>query len=125
MNVIGLVTSACIVGVAMSSMHGKVTTLLVFFTELSAIMMKITSWIIFIAPIGIFFLTVSQIIGMDNLHLIVEKLSLYLVTVIVGILIHGFIILPIIFYAFTRKNPYSFIGRMTQAIVMAFGTASR
>lgn len=125
MNVIGLVTCACIMGVAMSSMHGKVTTLLAFFTEMSALMMKITTWVIFISPIGIFCLTVSQIIEMENLHEIAEKLSLYLVTVVVGILIHGFVILPIIFYTFTRQNPYLFIVRMGQAIVMAFGTASR
>lgn len=125
MNVIGLVTCACIMGVAMSSMHGKVTTLLAFFTEMSALMMKITTWVIFISPIGIFCLTVSQIIEMENLHEIAEKLSLYLVTVVVGILVHGFVILPIIFYTFTRQNPYLFIVRMGQAIVMAFGTASR
>lgn len=125
MNIIGLVTTACIIGVAMSSMHGKVATLLAFFTELTAMMMKITSWIIFISPIGIFFLTVSQIIEMENPHEMAEKLSLYLVTVIVGILIHGFVVLPLIFYVFTRQNPYLFIVRMGQAIVMAFGTASR
>lgn len=125
MNVIGLVTIACIAGVAMSSMHGKVPTLLAFATETSALMMKITTWVIFVSPIGIFSLTVSQIIEMDDLHTIAQKLSLYLVTVIVGILVHGFIVLPIIFYAFTRQNPYLFIARMSQALVMAFGTASR
>lgn len=125
MNVIGLVTTACFVGVAMSSMHGKVNTLLAFATEVSSLMMKITTWVIFFSPFGIFSLTVSQIIEMDNLHAIAEKLSLYLVTVIVGILVHGFIVLPIIFYAFTRQNPYIFIARMAQALVMAFGTASR
>lgn len=125
MNVIGLVTAACIVGVAMSSMHGKVNTLLAFATETSALMMKVTTWVIFISPIGIFSLTVSQIIEMENLHAIAEKLSLYLVTVIVGILFHGFVVLPIIFYVFTRQNPYIFIARMGQALVMAFGTASR
>lgn len=125
MNVIGLVVSACIVGVAMSSMNGEVSTLLAVVSELSAMMMKITTWLIFFSPIGIFFLTVSQIIEMNNLHVMAEKLSLYLITVTVGILFHGFVILPAIFYTFTRQNPYSFIGRMGQAIVMAFGTASR
>lgn len=125
MNVIGLVTIACIVGVAMSSMHGKVTTLLAFATETSALMMKITTWVVYFSPIGIFCLTVAQIIEMDNLHVIAEKLSLYLVTVIVGILVHGFIVLPTIFYIFTRQNPYTFIARVGQALVMAFGTASR
>lgn len=125
MNVIGLVTCACIAGVAMSSMHGRVPILLAFFTEMSALMMKITTWVIFVSPIGIFCLTVSQIIEMENLHEVAEKLSLYLITVVTGILFHGFVVLPTIFYVFTRQNPYIFIVRMGQAIVMAFGTASR
>lgn len=125
MNIIGIVVSACVIGIAMSSMHGKVSTLLALVTELSTMMMKITTWVICVSPIGIFFLTVSQIIEMDDLNVVVGKLGLYLITVISGILFHGFVILPILFYAFTRKNPYVFIVGMGQAIVTAFGTASR
>lgn len=125
MNIIGIVVSACVIGIAMSSMHGKVNTLLALVTELSTMMMKITTWVICVSPIGIFFLTVSQIIEMDDLNVVVGKLGLYLITVISGILFHGFVILPILFYAFTRKNPYVFIVGMGQAIVTAFGTASR
>lgn len=88
-------------------------------------MMKITSWVIGISPIGIFFLTLSQVISMDDLDVVAGKLGLYLITVISGILLHGFIVLPIIYYVFTRQNPYVFIVGMGQAIVMAFGTASR
>lgn len=125
MNIIGLVVSACVCGIAMSTMHGSVNTLLALVTELSTMMMKITSWVIFVSPVGIFFLTTSQIIEMDDFNVVAGKLGLYLLTVIGGILFHGFIILPIIFYLFTLKNPYTFIVGMGQAIVTAFGTASR
>lgn len=125
MNIIGLVVSACIVGIAMSTMHGSVNTLLSLVTEISTMMMKITTWVVFISPIGIFFLIVSQIIEMDDLNVVAGKLGLYLLTVIGGIIFHGFVILPLIYYAFTRKNPYVFIVGMGQAIVTAFGTGSR
>ncbi|XP_031633389.1 excitatory amino acid transporter 3-like [Contarinia nasturtii] len=125
MNIIGLVVSAVVLGIAMSSLHGTVNTLLHLVTEVSTIMMKITSWVIFISPIGIFFLTVSQVIEMDDLNVVAGKLGLYLFTVIFGILFHGFIILPIIYYVFTRKNPYNFIfNGMGQAMMVAFGTGS-
>lgn len=87
--------------------------------------MKITSWVIFVSPIGIFFLTVSQVAEMDDLNVVAGKLGLYLITVIFGIIFHGFVILPIIYYLFTRKNPYTFIVGMGPAIVTAFGTGSR
>lgn len=125
MNIIGLVVSACVCGIAMSTMHGSVNTLLALVTETSKMMMKITSWVISVSPIGIFFLIVSQIIEMDNLNVVAGKLGLYLITVIGGILFHGFIVLPIIFYLFTRENPYLFVVGMAQALVTAFGTGSR
>lgn len=125
MNIIGLVVTACVCGVAMSAMHEGVKTLLALIKEISQMMMKITGWVISISPIGIFFLTVSQILRMDDLNVVFGKLGLYLVTVSGGIIFHGFVVLPIIFYAFTRKNPYVFVARMGQALITAFGTGSR
>lgn len=109
----------------MSTMHGSVDTLLALVTETSTLMMKITSWVVFISPIGIFFLIASQIIEMDDLNVVAGKLGLYLITVIGGIIFHGFVILPIIYYVLTQKNPYVFIAGMSQAIITAFGTGSR
>lgn len=125
MNIIGLVVVACVCGIAMSSMHECANTLRKLVKELSQMMMKITSWVITISPIGIFFLTVSQILLMDDLNVIFGKLGLYLLTVIGGILFHGFVVLPLIYYTFTRMNPYVFIVGMGQALITAFGTGSR
>lgn len=125
MNIIGIVVTAVVFGIAMSTMTNSVPTLVVLVNEISVVMMKITSWVIFISPVGIFFLTMSQMILMDDLDVVAGKLGLYLLTVISGILFHGFVVLPIIFYVFTKKNPYIFVGRMGQALATAFGTASR
>lgn len=125
MNFIGLIVCSVVCGIAMSTMTETVPTMLVLVNEISIIMMRITSWVISVSPIGIFFLTVSQMVKMDDLDVVAGKLGLYLLTVISGILFHGFVILPAIYYLFTKQNPYIFIGRMGQAIVTAFGTGSR
>jgi Na+/H+-dicarboxylate symporter len=49
----------------------------------------------------------------------------YFGTVLTGLLIHGFIVVPLIFALVTRRLPFKFLGNMTQAIATAFGTASR
>lgn len=125
MNIIGIVVSAVVFGIAMSTLTKSVPTLIVLVNEISMVMMKITTWVIFISPVGIFFLTMSQMILMDDLDVVAGKLGLYLLTVIGGILFHGFVVLPILFYVMTKKNPYIFVGRMGQALATAFGTASR
>ena len=37
---------------------------------------------------------------------------------------HGFIVLPLIFTAVTRRKPFRFIANMTNAFTTAFGTGS-
>lgn len=125
MNIIGLIVVACVCGVAMGTMQENVKILLALIKEISKMMMKITGWVINISPIGIFFLTVSEILQMDDMSVVFGKLGLYLMTTVVGILLHGFVVLPLTYYIFTRQNPYVFVIGMGQAIITAFGTGSR
>merc|ERR1712066_759005 len=52
------------------------------------------------------------------------QLGLYFMTVLIGLFVHGFVVLPIIYSVTTRKLPFRFIANMTNAFTTAFGTAS-
>merc|ERR1712066_59113 len=52
------------------------------------------------------------------------QLGLYFMTVLIGLFLHGFVVLPIIYTVCTRKLPFRFIANMTNAFTTAFGTAS-
>lgn len=121
----GLVVCATACGIAMSTMHGQVNTFLKLVTEFSQLMMKITTWVIWISPVGIFFLIVAQILGMEDLNVLAGKLGFYTLTVAFGVIFHGFVILPLIYFLLTRQNSYKFIAGLSQALTTAFGTASR
>lgn len=69
-------------------------------------------------------LVASKITAMKSLNEIVGLLGMYFVTVLVALLIHGFLILPGLYFLFTKKNPYVYISRMAEALVTAFGTSS-
>ena len=62
--------------------------------------MKVVEWIIFLAPIGVFFLIIGQILEMQNLGESFQLLGWYLLTVVVGISFHGLIVLPLIYGKF-------------------------
>lgn len=124
MNIMGLVVASIVFGIAISSARAQTRSLLTVFNELSHTMMRITGWVIWLSPIGVFFLILSKLMEMDNILGVFAKLGLYFLTVAGGILFHGFVILPAIFFFVTRKNPLRFIGNMGQAIATAFGTSS-
>ena len=77
------------------------------------------------APIGILFLITGSMVGVQDWGLVFSQLGLYMATVLSGLAIHGLIILPLIYLVIVRKNPYSFIAGVTQALFTALGTASR
>merc|ERR1719410_636728 len=87
-------------------------------------MMTITTWVIYLAPVGVFFLIGAQVLEMADFNMVAGQLGLYFTTVLVGLGLHGFVVLPILFTICTRTMPFRFIANMTNAFTTAFGTAS-
>ena len=78
-----------------------------------------------LSPIGICSLIAGKLAGMKDINENLESLGLYMLTVIIGLLIHSIITLPIIYFVIVRKNPVRFFLGMGSALLTAFGTSSR
>lgn len=124
MNILGLVFFSVFLGITLAVMGEKGKPLMEFFICLSEAMMTITTWVIYMAPVGVFFLIGGQILDMDDFGVVAGQLGKYFMTVLVGLFVHGFIVLPIIYTVIVRKLPFRFIANMTNAFTTAFGTAS-
>lgn len=70
------------------------------------------------------FLVASKVTEMESFDMIVKSLGMYFVTVLIGLTIHGFIVLPLLYFIITKRNPISYISNMAQALATAFGTSS-
>lgn len=77
------------------------------------------------SPFGIACLITGKIISINDLEVVAKQLGMYMVTVIIGLIIHGAIFLPTIYFAIVRKNPFTFFMGIFQAWITALGTASR
>lgn len=77
------------------------------------------------SPFGIACLICGKIISIKDLEVVARQLGMYMVTVIIGLIIHGAIFLPSIYFVITRKNPFTFFLGIFQAWITALGTASR
>nr|XP_055050040.1 solute carrier family 1 member 9 isoform X2 [Misgurnus anguillicaudatus] len=124
MNVLGLIGFFITFGICMGKMGERGKLMSDFFNILNEIIMRMVSMIMWYSPVGIASLICGKIAAIGDLEVVARQLGMYMVTVIVGLIIHGGIILPIIFFAITRKNPFTFYSGIFQAWITALGTAS-
>nr|XP_033784571.1 excitatory amino acid transporter 2 [Geotrypetes seraphini] len=124
MNVLGLIGFFIAFGVAMGKMGEQARLMVDFFSILNEIVMKLVTMIMWYSPLGIACLICGKIIAIKDLEVVARQLGMYMVTVIVGLIIHGGIFLPLIYFAITRKSPFSFFAGIFQAWITALGTAS-
>lgn len=71
------------------------------------------------------FLVGSKIVEMKDIIMLVTSLGKYIFTSILGHFIHGGIVLPLVYFVFTRKNPFRFLLGLLTPFATAFATCSR
>ncbi|CAL8348524.1 unnamed protein product [Gadus morhua 'NCC'] len=123
-NALGMVVFSVCLGLVMGSMKQQGQALRDFFDSLNEAIMRLVAVIIWYAPVGILFLIAGKIVEMKDLVQMGGQLGMYTLTVILGLLIHGLVVLPLLYFLVTRKNPFSFIGGLLQALITALGTSS-
>lgn len=124
-NVMGMIVFCIIFGVLAGQIGPRGKLMVDFFVILNEIIMKlVTIVVVWYAPFGIMCLIAGKIMSISNLAATAQMLGLYMVTVVLGLMIHAIITLPSIYWFITRKNPVVFFRGMLQAWVTALGTAS-
>nr|P51912.2 RecName: Full=Neutral amino acid transporter B(0); Short=ATB(0); AltName: Full=ASC-like Na(+)-dependent neutral amino acid transporter ASCT2; AltName: Full=Insulin-activated amino acid transporter; AltName: Full=Sodium-dependent neutral amino acid transporter type 2; AltName: Full=Solute carrier family 1 member 5 [Mus musculus]BAA12716.1 ASCT2 [Mus musculus] len=124
MNILGLVVFAIVFGVALRKLGPEGELLIRFFNSFNDATMVLVSWIMWYAPVGILFLVASKIVEMKDVRQLFISLGKYILCCLLGHAIHGLLVLPLIYFLFTRKNPYRFLWGIMTPLATAFGTSS-
>lgn len=122
-KMLSVISFSLIFGIVLTVIGEKGKRVTEVFDGIFTAVMKMVEWILWLAPIGVFALlawTVARI-GVVKLT---GPLIWYIVTVIVGLLIHGTIVLPAVLWLFGKSNPYRYMWQMKDALMTAFGTDS-
>jgi proton glutamate symport protein len=92
------------------------------------VMMKITSFVIKFAPLGILGIVAGVVAEQASdkaaLMEIVQRLGLYMFSVLLGLIFHAFVTLPLILRIFGKVNPWNHFKAMTTPLLTAFSTSS-
>jgi len=126
-NILPLIVFSILFGGVLSTFGKRGKPVLDFFTVLEEIMMKMIHLILWVSPIGIFGLIGGQLGeagGGDAFLYKLWSLRFYVRNVLVGLLVHGLIVLPLFLSFFGRRNPFRFLRNMATPLVTAFSTAS-
>ncbi|XP_069623962.1 excitatory amino acid transporter 5-like [Ranitomeya imitator] len=124
MNVLGIVIFSATIGLLLGKMGERGTPLINVCQCLNEAVMKIVAVAVWYFPFGIIFLIAGKILEMEDPYVIGRKLGLYAITVLAGLTIHGVFLLPLLYLIITRKNPFSFIKGILQALLIALATSS-
>ena len=94
------------------------------FNAIFEVMMKITLFVIRFTPLGIFGIVSKLVSEQDDLGELVSRMSLYMGTVILALLVHFFITLPLIVKYIGKAKPYRHMKNMSTPLLTAFSTSS-
>ncbi|XP_062872538.1 neutral amino acid transporter B(0) [Trichomycterus rosablanca] len=124
MNILGLIVFSMVFGVALRKLGEEGEILIKFFNSFNEATMVLVSWIMWYAPLGIMFLVAAKIVEMEDIGMLFASLGKYIACCVIGHAVHGLLILPLLYFVFTRKNPYTFLIGLIAALATAFGTSS-
>ncbi|MCA9071146.1 MAG: dicarboxylate/amino acid:cation symporter, partial [Planctomycetaceae bacterium] len=111
----------------LTTLGERVNTITKIIDQANHALMSFVMLLMKVAPLGIFCLVTARLgeARMEGeLESVFRSLSSFIFTVLLGLGFHAFLTLPLIYWIFTRKNPYKFMLQMSQALLTAFSTSS-
>ncbi len=126
-NVLGLIIFSLVFGGVLTTLGQKGRRAIELFDSLNEALLKLVRMVIWLAPIGILGLVADRIGaaggGMAVVHELMKLLK-YFFTVLAGLGIHAFIVLPLLVFFFSGRNPIRHFRHFLEPLIMAFSTAS-
>lgn len=128
-NTLGLIVFCMVFGYYLGKLARKGDTsakqALDLFNGMNNAIMKMVDLVMMYHPIGLLFLISKKIMDMgDDMAETWGALGFFILTTIVCLTVHFFIVLPAVYFITTRKNPFVYMWGMMQPIVTAFANAS-
>ena len=127
MDILPIIIFALVFGGVLTTLGEKGKGVISFFDTVNEAIMKMVHLVLYFAPIGIFALIASKLGaagGGDAFWGELMKIGKFAATVLAALLFHALIVLPVILWFFTRRNPIKYFKGATAALTTAFSTAS-
>ncbi len=124
-KVLPLIIVSLVFGTAFLTVSKGKGVLVELFDQLDKAVMLVVNWVILFTPIGIFAIVGNNVASAGGDFLtVLSGLSKYVLALLGSLGIHAIIVLPLIYFAVTKANPFKYFLALREALLMAFATAS-
>ncbi|CAG7563578.1 unnamed protein product [Fusarium equiseti] len=119
-ELLAVIITAIIVGYLIESPRSPIIRVA---EEIERMVTKVVGFLIAVAPIGVFFLILPNLMKLD-LASMGSNLGILIGATLSTMLLHILVVVPILFFAFTRGNAYAYWIKISPAWITAWGSAS-
>jgi Na+/H+-dicarboxylate symporter len=127
MNILGVIVFTLFFGAALTMIGEKARPVIKLFSGINETILKMIHWVLYLLPVGVFGLVVTRLAetgGGPAVSAELSRIGYYTITVVAGLAIHAVVVLPLILWLLTKRDPLKYASGMTQALFTAFSTAS-
>ena len=121
-DMIPIIIFVLIFSIALSKIGEINRPVVSFFESIFAATMKVTDWIMYLAAPGIFALVAASISSFGVS--IFQGVGKYFIAIAIGLLIQFAVVYPLMLKIFSKVSVVKLYGAVTEAAMVAFGTAS-
>lgn len=122
-EVLPVITFAILFGIFLTRVDSPAARAVDQFVEgVLEVIQLLTLAVVKLAPVGIFALLAREV-GRSGFDVIIS-LGPYFLTVGLGLMVHGFVTLPLLLLVLGRRSPLEYGGKVLPALATAFSTAS-
>ncbi|MEA1980528.1 MAG: cation:dicarboxylase symporter family transporter [candidate division Zixibacteria bacterium] len=124
-NYLGIIILTIIFSLVLTTMSRQGKVIIDFFKAVNDVIFKLINILLIAVPIGLFFL-VGSVVAENNQTIfnMTDNLSSFMLVVLAGFIIHGFIVLPLILKFFAHQSPIASFKNLIPAMATAFGSGS-
>lgn len=122
-NTLAIVLAGIVFGAALGLGGERTRPVVVVLEAMLDAFLRIVGWILWLLPPGVFLLVAASV-GRTGLAPLVGPLAGYVATILAGLLIHGFLILPLLLLLLRGGNGWALAWRLRRVLMTAFGTSS-
>jgi Na+/H+-dicarboxylate symporter len=122
-NTVGVIAFSIMLGLGLAAAGEAARTAREVVNGMLAALLEVIRWILWIMPVGLFLFIVG-VVGKLGLANVSGPIAKYFAVVMSALLVHGFILLPLMGLLLGAGNCWSLMWRVRRALLTAFSTAS-